>query len=226
MTSYAYNALNKPLTQTVTYKDGTTLTTKYTYDANGDELSTTDSEGNTTSWTYDSAGRQITTTDPEGVTKTNTYDANGNLVQTTDGAGDTTTMSYDSAGNATSVVLGPGNAFVAQYNPQGTLSAFDGNGALPQARTYNNDGAPTTSSTLWTDPSNPSNQVTLTSSVAYNADGKTTGTTDPNGNTTQTVYNADGQVASGTDVLGNTTSMKYDPGGTWWRPLTRAGSSS
>lgn len=48
----------------MTYADGTTV--GYTYDANGQVLSTTDQLEGVTSYTYDAAGRLLTATDPMG----------------------------------------------------------------------------------------------------------------------------------------------------------------
>ena len=83
----------------------------------------------------------------------------------------------------------------------------------PRSTVSNAVGDPISTSTLWTDPSNPSNQKTLTASYTYNADGMVTSITDPNGITTTSQYDAAGELISAQDQLGNTTSVKYDTSG-------------
>ncbi len=212
-TTSTYNALNEVLTQTVTFTDGTAETTTNTYDANGNLLSTTDPAGNVTSYTYDSSGNVLTETDPEGNTSTKQYNATGKVTQVVDAAGNKATIGYSSTGEVSSILQGPGMGFVISYNADGSVSATAGNASLPQVRVNNADGNPISSSTLWTDPTDPSDQQTLNTTYKYDSNGNIIGVTLPSGASTSTKVNADGTVASAVDELGNTTSFKYNPSG-------------
>src|SRR5207248_11403784 len=92
-------------------------TTKYTYDGDGNVLTTTDPLGKVTTDTYvtmrpglfdrirgaRSMTLLATTTDPLGHTTKNTYDGAGNLISTTDAAGNTTVYTYDASGDQASI---------------------------------------------------------------------------------------------------------------------------
>jgi len=56
----------------------------------------------TTSYTYDANGNLLTSTDPEGAVTRYSYDANGNLLSVEDGAGNTVSYSYDTNDQVTS----------------------------------------------------------------------------------------------------------------------------
>ena len=56
----------------------------YTYDANGQVLSTTDQLEGVTKYTYDAAGRLLTATDPMGGVTAYTYDGMGSVLTITD----------------------------------------------------------------------------------------------------------------------------------------------
>ena len=86
-------------------------TTRYTYDANGNLISTTDPDQHT-SWTqYDSLNRVVgqTTADGSGpgaagYTTVTVYDADGNVLSVTDPDGNETSYTYDADGNVVSVI--------------------------------------------------------------------------------------------------------------------------
>ena len=223
ITTYTYNSLNEVLTQTVTYTDGTSETTTNTYDASGNMLSSTDPLGNTTSYTYNSANDITSITDPEGNISTKVYNAQGQVTQVTDGAGNTATIGYSSSGEVSSITQGPGTGYVISYNANGSVAATDGTASLPQTRVDNADGNPVSSSTLWTDPTDPSDQQVLNTTYSYDADGNIIGVILPSGVSTSTQLNADGSVASGTDELGNTYSFKYNTSGQLVQTITGAG---
>lgn len=75
-TSYTYD----PATQgTASVTDPNGHVTNATYDAAGNQLTSTDGLGRQTVATYDSLNDQLTVIDPKGVTTTRTFDARGNL---------------------------------------------------------------------------------------------------------------------------------------------------
>ncbi|MFT2752731.1 RHS repeat-associated core domain-containing protein [Clavibacter sp. Sh2088] len=80
------------------------VTRLYTYDDNGNVLSSTDSaasnDARTHNYTYDTFGRRLTESEPSGdKLHAFTYDASGNLSTDTDARGSTTRYTYDEAGN-------------------------------------------------------------------------------------------------------------------------------
>jgi RHS repeat-associated protein len=96
-TTYAYD----PAGQLIEVRRDGTVVSTYTYDANGNRLSQTDTSG-TVAATYDVQDRLLTYGGASF-----TYTAQGQLRTKTE-AGQTTTYTYDSQGNLTSVVLPDG----------------------------------------------------------------------------------------------------------------------
>ena len=80
------------------------VTHLYEYDDDGDVLSTSDSTASqdalTTRYTYDAFGRELTATEPSGdKVHMLTYDSSGNVSTDTDARGTTTRYAYDEAGD-------------------------------------------------------------------------------------------------------------------------------
>ncbi|MFK2902320.1 hypothetical protein ISP15_18510, partial [Dyella jejuensis] len=89
----------RQLTQTVD-PGGLALTTTYTLDAQGRQLSITDPTGAVTTYAYDADGRVLSQTNAVGSVTTYTYDGDGKTLTVTAGAGTsaavTTQYVYDS----------------------------------------------------------------------------------------------------------------------------------
>jgi RHS repeat-associated protein len=79
---------------------GTPDTTSYTYDAQGDQDSTT-SGGDTWTQTYNLLGQETQSADPDAGTTTMTYDPDGNLLQSQDAEGNYVSYTYDQLGRKT-----------------------------------------------------------------------------------------------------------------------------
>jgi RHS repeat-associated protein len=69
--------------------------TQFLYDAEGNQLSTADRNGNVENYSYDLINRPISVTNSIGNTSQSQYDGVGNLIQMTDGNGHMTTTKYD-----------------------------------------------------------------------------------------------------------------------------------
>ncbi len=112
-TSYTYNSENQPLT--VTYPGVAnqvtgvthTLQDTYTYDADGNLLTQTQSD--------------LTGADASRTT-TYTYNDFGELASATDPAGDTTGYSYNDSGQVSAMVDGDGNEYDYTYNEYGKVT--------------------------------------------------------------------------------------------------------
>jgi RHS repeat-associated protein len=96
---------------------GSSLTTTHAYDNANHETSVIDSTGVATSTTYDAAGNDLTST-AGGVTTTKTFDALGRTVtETVSGA--TTNTAYDPAGHVVSTVAPDGSTVTSGYDLYG-----------------------------------------------------------------------------------------------------------
>jgi YD repeat-containing protein len=96
------------------YDDSSTeliLTSSYTYDLNGNVLTSVDENGVTTTYTYDLMNRLLTTSQPGldesgtpvTISTSQTYDWAGNILTATDPRNNTTTYDYDNQGNLITV---------------------------------------------------------------------------------------------------------------------------
>jgi RHS repeat-associated protein len=139
----------------------------YTYDADGNQLSATNADGQTASYAYDADNEPTSTTLPDGTTTSTGYDADGNVTSQTDGRGKTTTYTYnaldqritaedpdsrtttygyDGVGNLTSLTDPAGRTTTNTYDAANELTAVSySDGVTPNATyTYTSDGLPHT----------------------------------------------------------------------------------
>lgn len=176
-------------------------TTSFSYDANGNVLTSTDPLGNVTSFAYDGNDRRTSRTDALGRVTTYQYDLRGNLFRVnhpdgtfeayaydlrsrktahTDTGGRTTFFEYDSGDRLARVIYADGGATISSFNPGGNLIA--------QTDTLGN-----------------------VTSYTYDGLNRIVTETDALGNVTTYTYDED-QVspATKTDPLGRVTTYAYD----------------
>ena len=198
----------------------------------------TDAEA-TTYYFYDDQGHLEVTVDALGNETRNEYDSEtGRLLKTIDTLGTQTIYQYDDNGNLTSTIQT--DASETQQITNSTSVYEDGvlvsstRGGVTRYFGYDSDGNQTHNWTVWTDPDNASNYITIATVTEYDEEGRTTGTsqyeldgadittfsalTTALGSatalwTTSTVYNDQGQVEQTTDRFGTVTVNLYNKTG-------------
>ncbi|HXC79179.1 MAG TPA: fibronectin type III domain-containing protein [Candidatus Acidoferrum sp.] len=220
-TTFAYDpatlgaaAITKPDSQTDTA----------TYDAMGNQLTTTDSLGNKMTFTYNSLSEPLTVQNPMGVTTTYTYDANGNpLTSSTplvgSGLSQVTTLTYGDPNH-------PGDVTAVTDPTNRTITyAFDSYGDLVSSTDPLNNKTSYAYDTLGRLISivsplgnvNGGNPAAFTTIVTYNAARQPLTITDPLGHQVVNQYDVGGHLVQTTDANGNITKSSYDLDG---RPTT------
>jgi RHS repeat-associated protein len=155
----------------------------YTFDSLGNELTSTDGDGNTTIFTYDPRFNKITSIkDPLGNVTQFTYNSTGNLTSSLDPNGHLTKYSYNSFGQITQLTDPTGAAVTFSYDAFGNLSSS-------------------------------TNALGNTSSFIYDAVSRLTQSVDPLGRPSSTSYDALNHIVSVTDQSNNVTQLTYDPVG-------------
>jgi RHS repeat-associated protein len=204
VTTYTYDPDGDVLTTTLSDATGgdPSRTTTHTYDAHGDLASVTDSLGNKTTYTYDALGDRVSETNPAGVTTDYDYDTAGNLLTTT-------LIGY--TGNPSAPVT-PENLVEdsRSYDPAGHLASDTNVAGTTTDYTYYGNGQLASS---YVAASSGDEDV---HTYSYDAAGNKVSETDPGSLVTGTTYNADGQMTSQTvDPTGvdRVTTQAYDPDG-------------
>ena len=203
--SYTADANGRIATETVN-PGGLNLTTSYTYDLNGNKITSTDPRGKTTYFTYDNSNRLVQVTYPPASSAT-------------DASAPRKTIIYDKCGNKTSETDELGNK---------TLFVYDGlNRLTQQSRDLNGNGVIDSSDSTTRFYYNrvnskratvdPRNYMTL---YDYDALQRLAKVTDPYGNATTFEYgeNSGGnsfdssgfKPTSTTDARGYVTTVTYD----------------
>ena len=199
-----------------------------THDEAGDVLTSTDARGNlasginstyTTSGTFDADGNQLTTTTPGPQTTTTTYTAAGDVASVTAANGSKTTFGWNQS-NLTSTATTSGATTATAYDPSGDQLSVTDAGGRTTTSTYDASGRQLTSTSTanitTTYTYNVEGDVVATSDTAGNtgsftyspANQKLSSTLD--GVTTSVTYDGAGNVASQTDGAGNVITYTYN----------------
>ncbi len=198
VSTYTYNDLNQTLTEVETVNT-TTRTTTFTYDTAGRKTS----EAITASPAADGG-----TTLP---TATYGYDSSTGLPTTTTANSITLTSGYDSWGRTTSQTDADGNTASTTYDIDGRIATTgDGKGTY----TYTYDGTTGEHRGLVTSLNVGAGSAPSTFTAGYNADGKVTSETYPNGLVAATRY----------DDNGEPTTLTYAMAGNPWLAFAQANS--
>ncbi|HWA28214.1 MAG TPA: LamG-like jellyroll fold domain-containing protein [Lacunisphaera sp.] len=144
VTRYRYDGLGR-LGEVRQYLDATTaasdtdlalaathasvVSTRYTYDELGNQLTQTDARGNATAYRYDQVGRRTTRILPDSATESLQYDGWGNLWKRTDFKGYTTTFLYDTLNRLTEKRADPAHPSLSQpHAPDKITYGYDAAG--------------------------------------------------------------------------------------------------
>lgn len=198
--------------------DADGVRTEHTYDANDNVLSSVIDPGGlaiTTRSTWDDKHNPLTQTDALGRVTTNSYDANGNLLTITDPAGNTQHFAYASGGRLATRTDAIGTTTSYSYDSRNMMTGEDvtaADGSLLSRKTYSYDDAGRKISESVYRVINGS-LTPLTTSFAYDGNGRMVQRTDPEGNVTRTEHDASGRVAAQIDALGRRTEYQYSPRG-------------
>ncbi|MGW0993220.1 polymorphic toxin-type HINT domain-containing protein [Streptomyces sp. NPDC002523] len=244
-TAYTYDAVGRVKSE-VMDPNGLARRTTYTYDLDGNVLTTASSgspsnvpwpvsvSGDSVSYEYDDAGNALKETVDNGTdsrTTARTYDDRGLITSTTDPAGNRTDYTYDELGRpasvtAPSVQTESGGGTPATTRPV-TFTGYDTFGAVTESvdalgnvnRTaYDRLGRPVTrTAPSYTAPGS-TETVAPTVTNTYDALGNVTETTDPLGRVTKYQYDRENRVTVKDVPVGT-----GDERGQWTYTYTRTG---
>ncbi|MBT8225662.1 MAG: hypothetical protein KJO75_09220, partial [Dactylosporangium sp.] len=204
------------------------------YNTFGEQVETSDANGNVTVVTRDAAGRvrssrappytPLGATEPITAETITEYNNIGKVTAVTEPKGRTTTYAYDQLDRVSKVTTPDTGETTFTYDLLGDqLTVTDPTGAVTAA-TYDWLGRQLTSSQAVRQT-----EQTHTTTYAYGEGGWLASTTSPDGVTTSATYDATGQPLTASDGAGNTTAYAYDGVGrlarTTWPDGTASGTT-
>lgn len=171
-----------------------TATSTWTYDSDGNQLTSTAPGGQTTGYLYDQLGDVAQITEPDGTTLHSTYDTNGEKLSSTGGTGATTQATYDYLGRQLTAT---------------TLERY------PNARTLTttNSYAVTTGNPYGANLASTTTPGGVTTTYGYDRAGEVTSVTDGAGNTTGYTYDFMGNRQKTTQPDNTWSETGYDAAG-------------
>ncbi len=187
------------------------LTTTRSYDSKDNLLTETDPAGHVTRYSYDAGRRPLTISDALGHVTGLSYSTNGNLTAMRDPAGTETGFDYSLSGNLQSLADAAGTTTSYSHDDQGrelTMTLRSAAGITLRSEAYAHDTNGNRLTTTLATENGP-----LTTAFEYDADGRVTKTTQPDGSTARTIYNAIGKPEKSIDSAGRETLSEYDARG-------------
>lgn len=227
-------------------------TTRYQYDAQGNPLAVVDALGAVFKMEYDRSGSNTKVSDAVGRNVRYRYDANGKAIAYLDSLDQQVTMEYDAAGRVSKTIDPAGSVNRFEYDAVGNLITTNGGnvafqftaGGKPKSvavngretdilvdaagkvlGTKNADGD---QSQLTYNPLDLLTEVTLSDgrkmgSASYDAAGRRTTTSDPNGRVTRYEYDAEDRIILTEYSDGSREEFEYDLLGNRTKVVDRRG---
>ncbi len=213
-TTYTYDLDGETLTST----DGNGHVTTHTYDGDGNVASLTDGNGNETVYAYDADNEVTSTTSGYGTSAAQTsstgYTPDGLVATQTNPAGKVTTYSYDSLNHLSSATDPDSRITGYQYDPVGNLLVKSDPGVSGCTT-----GSTTAGCTLYSyDAADELTGIDYNDSAApnvtyaYDGNGRRTSMADGTG-TSSSAYNSLGELTATTNGAGASVSYGYDLAG-------------
>jgi len=208
----------------------------YSYDVEGNLVSSTPGGGHPTSYSYDNVGQLVKQVDPvsdtHSITTSFGYDSSGNRTRYTDGRGNSTTFTFNSLGLPESVIEPATTAqpaladrtWTASYDAAGNPVTMTAPGGVVRQRSYDASGRLVQEDGSGAEVSTASKRIGYdvlgritsigaaggTDSYTYNDRGMQLSAAGPSGSASYS-YNADGELSQRTDAAG-TASFSYSNG--------------
>ena len=205
--AWAYTPQGLPSSMT----DPLGRTSTYSYDSAGNLASSTNALGQNTSYLYDGAGRITSSSAPNGLQTTYSHDARGRLAQVVAGANlaaasqQTSLYTYTPSGQLASVQLPSGFKVNYSYDAaQRLVGATDNRG---NSIAYTLDGMGNRVNEVVKDPSGA---IAYATTRSINALNRVASVQDGGLGTTTLAYDANGEQTGSTDALNQTTSQTLD----------------
>lgn len=200
----------------VTMRDAAGQQTRYAYDANNNRVQTTNARGKVTTYAYDGANQLLSATDSLGRVTSRTYDGAGNLATVTDGNRNETRLSYDALNRVAGVTYADGSTVTETYDAIGNRTSMaDASGLTTFSYDVLNrivavspgGGAATCSGAVFCFGSQ------LAAYYGYDAAGRRTSVTYPDGNMLHYSYDGAGKLTRAADWNSQATVYSYDAAG-------------
>lgn len=219
-TQFTYDCLG----QLTRVTDALGQATNYQYDEVGNRIAQTDAGGRTTAFDFDELAREVRRTLPTGKSQARTYDPAGNLLSRTLYGGATVSYSYDAADRLVTRSYPDGSSLSFTYTSTGqratvtdargtTRYEYDRRDRLTRLQQpdagvleyeYDAQGNRTRLRAS-------SGGISYASTYAYDASGRLTTVTDPQGRTYSIGYDPSGNRTSLAYPNGTLTTYQYDP---------------
>jgi len=193
-TSYGYDALNRRTSVTEGFGGSPSRTTATLYDAAGNVTQITDANTHVTQFLYDALNRKTVTIDatPAQNRTTTLYDAAGNVTSVQAPLNRQTTYAYDNVNRRTEVTEAAADTNLRRT----TTTSYDAVGNVTGVIYPRQFGTPTLAN--------------LRTTYLYDALNRQTSMSDLAGQVSTMAYDATGNVTITTDVLGRQTTYLYD----------------
>ena len=193
----------------------------FSYDNNGNLISSTNSLNQTSSINYNQFGQVIITTDPLGHTTQTEYDNFGNVAASVNALGERATFEYDAIGRPTAAIDPLGRRNETSYDQSGRIKTTKDSSGAVTTFDYDLNGnlikITNAAGKIWTNKYDGKNRLTeqknslgFINRTVYNKSDELVSTVSAENRTTSFTYTPRGQTETITDPLGNTVRMTYD----------------